>query len=96
MAMTPQTFLFGAVPVEGLTVGELRKICLAKGDHPLAITKAREVMNFSENQVVYLNRCDLDILRHGVQPVTEQPLLNAEGTPLSPEEDEAEVEASDD
>lgn len=65
MAFVPERFVLDLTPMEGITVGELRNLCLAKKDHPLAIQKAFSVEGKNDSEVVYVLREDLDVLRQG-------------------------------
>lgn len=65
MAFVPERFVLDLTPMEGITVGELRQLCLAKKEHPLAIQKALSVEGQPDTSVVYVLREDLNVLRQG-------------------------------
>ena len=76
IAFLPENFVLDITPMESITVGELRELCLAKKDHPLAVRKALETQGFADSHVVHLLKEDLAILRSSPrkkrQPAAEE------------------------
>lgn len=70
MAFTPEQFVMDITPLESITVGELRELCLAKREHPLALQKALSVQGLGDTQIVAVLREDLDVLRGKVVPAS--------------------------
>jgi len=87
--LLPDDFVLDLTPLEGISVRELREICKDKPDHPLAIAKRMSIITFSEDQVVYILREDLDILRQGNTPTTETVPGNSPPADSSPDTEPA-------
>jgi len=68
--LLPDNFIFDVSPLEQMTVGELREICLEKPDHPLSILKRTHIIGLPDDTIVVVLQEDLDILRQGEQTVT--------------------------
>ncbi len=54
MALTPDDFILDLTPMEGMTVGQLRNLCLKKKGHPLALTKALQVEGYPDSTEIYI------------------------------------------
>ena len=68
--LLPDNFIFDVSPLEQMTVGELREICLEKPDHPLSLTKRSHLIGLPDDTIVTIPQEELDILRQGEQTVT--------------------------
>jgi hypothetical protein len=62
MALTPDEFFLDLEPLEGLTVGELRNLCLKKKDHPLALLKAMQVEGYPDSTEIFILKEEIAIL----------------------------------
>jgi len=84
MALTPKEFLLDMTPMTAMTVQELRELCIAKGDHPLAVQKAISVAGLADHQVVNILTQDLNTLKEdsptGILKAPSSP--SSEDTPL--------------
>jgi len=67
MAFTPDTFIFDITPLESLTVGELRDMCLACKGHPLSFQKAMQVEGLADTVIVSVLKEELQILRQAAK-----------------------------
>ena len=70
MELMPETFRMDFTPLEQISVLELRQLCEAKPDHPLAILKRSQLLGLGDNQIVAVLIEELDILRQNNQPTT--------------------------
>lgn len=62
MALTPDDFILDLEPLEGLTVGELRTLCLKKKGHPLAIQKALQVEGYPDSTEIFILKEEMAFL----------------------------------
>jgi hypothetical protein len=62
MSLTPNLFELNFTPLEGMSVGQLRTLCLRKKGHPLAIQKALQVEGFPDSQTVFILKQEARIL----------------------------------
>lgn len=61
----PDRFLLDITPMEAITVGELRKLCEARPDHPLSAQKRMSVIGKADHAIVYLLKEDVAALKGG-------------------------------
>jgi len=84
MDLVGDKFILDVTPLESLTVGELRQMCLDACDHPLAVTKGLSVEGLADHTVVSILREELDILRvAGKGPVKPEEIKLDETKPIS-------------
>lgn len=67
MAFTPNNFILDVTPLDTLTVGELRDLCLACKGHPLSIQKAMQVEGLADNVIVSLLKEELAVLQNAAK-----------------------------
>jgi hypothetical protein len=75
--LLPTRFLLDITPLEAITVGELRKLCEARPDHPLSAQKRMSVIGKAEHAIVYVLKEDIAALKgdtsHHPPPDTSTP-----------------------
>jgi hypothetical protein len=64
MALTPQSFNLEFASFTGLTVGELRNMCLRVKSHPLALQKVLQVEGHPDNTTVFILQEEFNILQN--------------------------------